>query len=197
MSQTQGAQPRSVSVQGAVCQFALRGAIDDALDDLIIAGADKVTLLKDNRSRTGRLSLSRSQIKNVVNVAGGTRSPEAVSNFIRYQMGRQGGLPWRHPTVNRQVFGREVIADIECEKGGTSTIETATRTVCEKVKAQLQDRNYTTDVTELEREARAQLTALYLGYLNRTYAYCEAMDKDNKNCWDDVARIAKRKGGAA
>jgi hypothetical protein len=95
------------------------------------------------------------------------------------------------------VFGREVIADIECEEGGTSTIETATKIVCEKVKAQLQDRNYTTDVTELEREARAQLTALYLGYLNRTYAYCEAMDKDNRNCWDDVARIAKRKGGAS
>jgi hypothetical protein len=101
MNQTHGSQPRSISVQDAVCQFALRGAIDDALDKLIIAGADKVMLLKDNRSRTGRLSLSRSQIKNVVNVAGGTRSPEAVSNFIRYQMGRQGGAPWRHPTVNR------------------------------------------------------------------------------------------------
>jgi len=196
MSQSEEAKPKSVSVDEAVCQFALRRAIDDVLDDLIIAGADKVTLLKNNR-RGNKLALSRSQVKNVVNEAAGTRSREAVTNFIRYQMGRQGGDAWRAAAQGRKAFGREVIADIESEGDKACTIDNATHKICEKVKAQLQQRQLTTDETELQREARAQLIALYLGYLNRTYAYCEAMDDkpDGKVCWDDIERIAKRKEG--
>jgi hypothetical protein len=200
MNQSEETKLIHVSVEDAVCQFALRRAIDDVLDDVIVAGADKVTLLEHNRNRkSNKLAMSRSQIKNVVNEATSKRSRQAVTNFIRYQMGRQGGDAWRHEhrTGNRKAFGREVIADIESEEGEASTIDVATRKVCEAVKQKLQRRNMTTDEAELKRETRAQLTALYLGYLNRTYAYCEEMDDpkklDDQVCWNDVKRITKRK----
>lgn len=197
MSRTEEAEPKRIPVQDAVCQFALRRAIDDVLDDLIVAGADKVVLLKNNR-RYEKLALSRSQIKNVVNEAADKRSRQAVTNFIRYQMGRQGGEAWRNAAAGRRAFGLEVIADIESGESHASRIDVAALSVCAKVIEDLRRRNRTTDEAELKREAQAQLTALYLGYLNRTYAYCEALDKENdKTCWVDVERIAKQKGGAA
>ncbi len=192
---------QNVDVQGTAVQLALRRAIDDVLDDLIIAGADKVALLRDNR-RKNKLALSRSQIRNVVNEATGKRSREAITNFIRYQMGRKEGDAWRYipsDVLNRKAFGREIIADIEGEGDELGLIDAAANRVCEKVNAELLCRNFATDASELKREAQAQLIALYLGYLNRTYAYCEEMDDkaEGKVCWDDIKRIAKRKGGAA
>jgi hypothetical protein len=188
MSQSETPEVRRVSVQDAECQFPLRKAMDDVLDELIEAGADKVTLLQES-------DLTRSQLRNVVNVAAGTRSREAVTNFVRYQMGRQGGRAWLHSAPGRKAFGREVISDIESEAERTSAVDAATRKVCGAVQEQLRQRNLATDEKELEREVRAQVTALYLGYLNRTFAYCEAMRKTDATCWEDVARVAGREEG--
>jgi hypothetical protein len=194
MSQAEDTTSREVPVQSPECQLLLRRAIDDLLDDLIIAGADKVTLLKVNRPGE-KPALSRSQVRNVVNESIGTRSREAITNFIRYQMGRQGGAPWRQAAADRNAFGREVIADIEGEAGRVGVIDKATQAVCEKVIGQLQQLNLTIDAGDLQREVRAQLIRLYLGYLNRTYAYCEGMGDKDTQCWEDVKRIASREGG--
>lgn len=199
MSRTEGTELKEIPVHDAVCQFALRRAIDGVLDDLIVAGADKVMLLRDNRDeRSKKLSMSRSQIKNVVSEAAEQKGPLSVTNFIRYQMGRQGGRPWRwqDKAKTRKAFGQEIIADIEGAEGNTGVIDNATRSVCKRVIDELRYRRRTTDQAELERAARSQLIALYLGYISRTYSYCEAMDEEDKSCWDDVERIAKQKGGA-
>ena len=200
MDQAEGAEPRTVSVREPVCQLALLRAVDDVLDELIVAGAGKVALLRNNRQkRSNKLALSRSQLKNVVNEATGTRSQRAVTNFIRYQMGRKDGEAWRHPERGR-AFGRELIADIEGDEGQGGVIGEAARKVCDAVGRLLLERGLKTDDAELEREARAQLTARYLGYLNRTYAYCEKMEDvegagERSTCWDDVGRIAGRGEG--
>jgi hypothetical protein len=185
----------TVRVGDPLCQFALRRATDDVLDDLIIAGADKVSLLQDNRSKGSLLQLSRSQIKNVVAVASETRSREAVTNFVRYQMGRQDGKAWRDKAQGHEAFGHEIIGDIEGKEGHKAAIDDATQKVRESVKKQLEQLGKTiNDEAELEREARAQLIRLYLGYLNRTYAYCHEMDEPkDRACWEDVKRIAKRR----
>lgn len=195
MSQAEETKPREVRIDSIECQLALRRAIDDVLDDLIIAGADKVSLLENNRNKQGEMALSRSQVRNVVNEAVGKRSREAIINFIRYQMGRKDGDAWRNSAANRKPFGRELIADLEGTEEKKGAIDEAVHKVCESVKQRLERSNLITSFDELQREARAQLIRLYLGYLNRTYAYCEAMDEKGKQkqCWRDVGTIAKRK----
>jgi hypothetical protein len=191
-------------VEDARCQFPLRRAIDEVLDDLIAAGADKVSLLQGH-------DVSRSQIKNVVNVAAGTRSRNVVGNFIRYQMGRKvepwlrrpkegqeprarGGQPGSgqlQPPKERKVFGREVIADLEGEAGQQGRIDKAVDKVCARVQAELTKDGWTVDQEKLRQEARVRLTTLYLGYLNRTFAYCKGAESDlGQEVWNDVKTIA-------
>jgi len=191
MSQAEEIKQRRVSVQSSECQLSMRRAIDDILDDLIVAGTDKITLLRNNR-RGNKLALSRSQVRNVVNESAGKRSREAITNFIRYQMGRLGGEAWRFAASDHKPFGREVITDIEVVEGKIGIVDEATKKVCEAIIQQLQRLDLITDEVDLQREVRAQIIRLYLGYLNRTYAYCEAMDEKDNQCWDDVERIAKR-----
>jgi hypothetical protein len=129
--------------------LAVRKAIDRQLDDLIRAAAEKVKKLKGADMR-------QNQIRNVVNVANATESTEAVTNFIRYQIGRDSR--WRD-------FGKAVIADIE-----TGAVSAALKAVKEAVPQ--------ADLTS----TRAELTALYLGYLNRCFVYA-----DNTDDWDDLS----------
>jgi hypothetical protein len=120
--------------------LAVRKAIDRQIDGLIRAAAKNVATLKDAEMR-------QHQIRNVVNVASATVSMEAVTNFIRYQIGRD--RRWRE-------FGKAVIADIE-----TGPVKTALDAVLQ---------------AEPEADCvstRAELTRLYLGYLNRCFVYAE------------------------
>jgi hypothetical protein len=190
MNQYDEEKPREVSLHSIECQLALRKAMDDVRDDLIIAGAKKVVLLENNRNeKNKKLALSRSQVRNVVNEAAQTRSSEAVTNFIRYQMGRQGGGAWRYQANDGLAFGEKLIADIE--KG---MIEANVAKVCASVEQDLRRYGLITDLDELKREARARAIRMYLAYFNRTFAYCESMDdKHDRRCWRDVESIARRK----
>lgn len=197
--ETMAAHPtEKLRVDDLRVQLPLRREIDWALDTLIRAGAGKVALLYNNRDNKKKLALSRSQLRNVVNVAVNTESPEVVTNFIRYQMGRKEGDGWRFREGDRMAFGREVIADLEGRPGESGVvapgvIDEAVRAVCDRVESALAP-NRSVDRTELERCTRSRLIELYLGYLNRTYAYCEAMDQQDPGCWQDVQRVAgKRK----
>src|SRR5579884_1080114 len=125
--------------------LALREAIDRQTDDLIRAAARQVGKLRDS-------PMEKSQIRNLVNVAAGTISIEAVTNFIRYQIGRDT----KNKTWRSGDFGKAVIEDIE-----TGAIPAALQAVKQSVPA------------ADEMRARADLTALYLGYLNRCFVYAK------------------------
>lgn len=87
-----------------------------------------------------------SQLRNLLSVAAATQSVEEVTNFIRYQIGRTPRT-WG-------AFGRAVIADIEAD-----TVKKAADAV-------------TMEVPEADPvEVRAELIALYVGYMNRCFVY--------------------------
>jgi hypothetical protein len=138
----------------------LRIAIQGQADVLIRAAARNVALLEN----TG---MEKSQIRNVVNLAGATESMEEVTNFIRYQIGRQPNV-WGG-------FGKALIADIE-----RGVIKTALEAVMRE--APQSD----------PRQARAELTARYLGYLNRCFVYAKVT-----NDWKDLCSNVEQTGGVA
>lgn len=127
-------------------ELAVRKEIARQLDDLIRAATAKVQTLEGSEMR-------ENQIRNVLNVAAASQSIEEVTNFIRYQIGRdtKSKNNWAH-----QKFGTLVIDDIE--KGA---VKVAVDKVCDKVA----DADYV--------RVRSELIALYLGYLNRSFIYAD------------------------
>ncbi len=124
--------------------LATRKAVSGQIDDLIRAASRHVTKLQ------GAEEMRESQIRNLVNLASASRSVEEVTNFIRYQIGRDTkGKTWSH-----NGFGKAVIADIESGQ---------VRKSLEAVVA---------EVSEADLVAvRSDLISLYLGYLNRCFVY--------------------------
>lgn len=111
--------------------------------------------------------MEENQIRNVVNLAAETVSMEEVTNFIRYQIGRKRG-DW-------EDFGKAVIKDIE-----NGAVNTALQAVMKE----------TPDADRVE--ARAELTARYLGYLNRCFVYAK-----KANGWDNLCSGLGESGGAS
>jgi hypothetical protein len=138
--------------------LSLRQAIQRQTDGLIRAAAKNVALLEN----TG---MEENQIRNLVNLAGATKSMEEVTNFIRYQIGRRRN-DW-------EKFGQAVIKDIEI-----GAVKTALEAVMkEAAQADLI-------------EARAELTARYLGYLNRCFIYA----KETRD-WRNLSSHLGEQGG--
>ncbi|MCS6862324.1 MAG: hypothetical protein NZT92_18635 [Abditibacteriales bacterium] len=143
--------------------LAVRKAIDRQIDHLIRAAAQNVARLAGS-------DMEENQIRNVLNVASTTESMEAVTNFIRYQIGRDT----RGNTWGSNGFGKAVIADIE-----TGAVKQALDAVKAEVPA--------ADTGHV----RAQLTELYLGYLNRCFVYAK-----KSGDWQNLSgRIAGQGGG--
>ena len=134
--------------------LAARRAIDRQMDRLICAAAKAVSKLKGT-------DMKENQIRNLVNVACATESMEAVTNFIRYQIGR---FP-----RNWTEFGKTVIADIQ-----TGAVKDALDAVREAVSG--------VDLVW----ARAELTGLYLGYLNRSFVYASKSNDWQNLCGTSV-----------
>lgn len=111
--------------------------------------------------------MEESQIRNVLNLAAETVSMEEVTNFIRYQIGRKP-KEW-------EDFGKAVINDIE--KGAVSAALKAVMEV-------------TPDADRIE--ARAELTARYLGYLNRCFVYAKRTEE-----WDNLCSSLGESGGVS
>jgi hypothetical protein len=109
--------------------------------------------------------MEKNQIRNVVNLASETVSMEEVTNFIRYQIGRKP-KEW-------EDFGKAVIKDIE-----TGAVKAALKAVMEE----------TRDADPVV--ARAELTARYLGYLNRCFIYAK-----ETNDWDSLCSSLSEIGG--
>jgi hypothetical protein len=124
-------------------ELAVRKATARQLDDLIRAASKNVEKLNGSE-------MKENQIRNVVNVAATSESIEEVTNFIRYQIGRDA----RKNTWGHNSFGKAVIDDIA--KG---QVQFALEAVIKSVPGA--DRV----------SVRSELIALYLGYLNRCFIY--------------------------
>jgi hypothetical protein len=146
-----------------------RKAIKRQVDGLIRAAAEKVKLLRvpPKQNEPQQTNMKESQLRNLLNVAIASDSIEEVTNFIRYQMGRDSHKQtWLH-----EGFGEAVIKDIEAD-----AVRKAVKAVMEEVKE--------ADPIEV----RSQLISLYLGYLNRCFVYAS-----NANGWEDLsARLEAR-----
>lgn len=141
--------------------LAVRKAIDRQIDGLIRAAARNVAKLKGS-------GMEENQIRNVLNVASTTESMEAVTNFIRYQIGRSQ----KQKTWDQNGFGKAVIADIE-----TGAVKRALEAVMKEVP------------TADETSVRAHLIELYLGYLNRCFVYAK-----KSSDWQNLSSIAGQGG---
>ncbi|MDQ3918623.1 MAG: hypothetical protein M3348_09110 [Acidobacteriota bacterium] len=126
----------------------VRRLVERQIDDLIRAASRNVALLEGSE-------MERSQVRNLVNLAAASRSIEEVTNFIRYQIGRDA----KRKTWGHGGFGMAVIADIE-----TGQVREALKAVT----SQVQD----ADIIAV----RSELIALYLGYLNRCFVYAKEED---------------------
>lgn len=125
--------------------LAVRKATARQLDDLIRAASKNVEKLNGSE-------MKENQIRNIVNVAATSESIEEVTNFIRYQIGRDT----RKNTWAYEGFGKAVIDDIE--KG---QVKSALEAIIRNVRG--------ADPVSV----RSELIALYLGYLNRCFIYAD------------------------
>src|SRR5437868_4091498 len=124
--------------------LAARKAVSEQIDELIRAASRNVAKLQSAEE------MRESQIRNLVNLAAASRSVEEVTNFIRYQIGRDTkGKTWAY-----NGFGKAVITDIE-----TGQAREALEAVIRDVPG--------ADLVAV----RSELIALYLGYLNRCFIY--------------------------
>lgn len=157
-------------------ELAARKEINRQLDGLIRAAAARVRRLEGSR-------MTDSQLRNLLGVAAATDSVEEVTNFIRYQMGRDSRQPDRQTWLYRggadaEPFGRALINDIEA-----GVVRDAVAAVTGKVPG--------ADPVAV----RSRVIALYVGYLIRCFVYADKVDD-----WDGLAaRVAaapEGEGGA-
>lgn len=152
-------------------ELAVRKAIARQLDDLICAASRNVERLEGSE-------MKENQIRNVLNVAAASESVEEVTNFIRYQIGRDAKKnTWAHKKGGEQDgFGALIIADIE--KG-------AVKTAVGKVREAAPEAD--------PAQVRSRLIALYLGYLNRCFIYA-----DKTKSWQHLcSKLEEREEDAA
>ena len=154
-------------------KLAAEREIDSHIDNIVRAVAKRVAALGDVPQ------LEESQLNNLVNVADHTTSQEAVTNFIRYQIGRdRNGDKWAC-----RGFGAEVIKDIEKED---RVIQTALKAVVAKV-----------PLSNENNVVRARLIALYTGYLTRTYVYAKSRAEYARELSDRVDVLDKPREATA
>jgi hypothetical protein len=132
--------------------FHLKREIDRVTDDLVREAKklvdEKLTVTKAGQIRLDAGGLREAQLRNVINVADGTGSVELVKNFVRYQIGRQGG-GWRH-----RGFGEALVERIDKEVAGLA------QRVAHEAQAEVG-------------QTHIQLVRLFLGYLNRYFVYLD------------------------
>ena len=152
-------------------QLALEQAVREELDAVVRAAAQTVTLLRPGDQESS--GMKENQIRNVINVARESGSVDVTTNFIRYQLGRSEGKPWRY-----KGFGLAVIEAIE-----TGVVAQAAERAGQQ--AGIVD-------PALLRQAHVTLMQHYLGYLDRTFSFCGDAGRDDPR-WAQVARSVTEK----
>lgn len=119
-------------------------------------------------TRTARLlhgtQMEENQLRNLIHTASESRSVEVVSNFIRYQIARNG----RAWDTSSTGFGHTVIHDLH------QTITDMAAQITDDVVRRL-GTTPSVDTDVLQAEAFTKLMLLYLGYLNRAFYYAKKM----------------------
>ncbi len=129
----------------------LQEAIDRQLDTLVRQANQTAALLEKTR-------MEKNQLRNLLNVAVTSRSPEVVINFIRYQIAREQDKWSRHSAG----FGHTVIEDLR------GIVAQLAARVEETVKNEMP---HAPQAETLRHTAYVRLMQLYLGYLNRAFYY--------------------------
>ena len=150
-------------------------AVDRRKDDLVKAAEDLLEKKKGNVIALDPKKFGHSQLRNVIAVATETESAAVVSNFIRYQIGRDTyGNSW---AANRcgKPLGQLFIDEID---GNQGVIMTSLAVVEKETplaeKAQVQS-------------AKIELIRQFLGFASRHMKYIEFLRKHEKKA---------RKGGS-
>jgi len=133
-------------------QLLIEQGIDLLTDTLVLQANQTASKLKDNPR------MEESQLRNLLNAAIESRSTEAVINFVRYQIARNGSA-WGTASDS---FGHIVIYDLN------TYIPAWYKTIVEFVANQPD----TSEISQVERaKTIIRLMQLYLGYLNRAFYY--------------------------
>ncbi len=131
-------------------ELQINQAIDDRLNELL----SQMQQLLD-KSRIWESKMEVAQIQNLLAVAHETNSVEVVKNYIRYQIGRDGGSgSWRRRVGTGPTFGDQIIAELDRLKSIAQSI------VPQSAQGET-----------LVDGAWMKLTRLYLGYLRRYFYY--------------------------
>ncbi len=154
----------------------LEDAVRRQMDTIVRRAAEAVQLLEPKGQ--GPSGMKENQIRNALNVAEESQSVEVMTNFIRYQIGRnKKDEQWRY-----QGFGLRVIEDIE-----TGPVAQAADEVAQEAIERLGEE---ADQEGLRREAHLELSRYYLGYLNRAFYFCDKIEGDEdafiSNPWAQV-----------
>lgn len=132
-------------------ELLLQQAIERRLDELVRLANRTAAMLKDSRG------MEKSQLRNLLNVATTTASPEVVINFIRYQIAREDDK-WGK---DQNSFGHTLIKHLRKE------VKEWAKIVAQEVNAHMP--NEPSDA--LDSAAYIQLIRLFIGYLNRAFYY--------------------------
>lgn len=161
-------------------ELSLQEAIQQQLDELVRLATQTVV------NHINLKEMENSQLRNLINVAATVKSVEVVTNFIRYQIGRNAKA-WRGETD----FGHEVIKAIEgpIKELADSAVD-ATQAYL-KQKGVSEEDLQKSDVDQKKKLTHQQLTEFYLGYLNRCFYYAKkTSDKDKPSTGLDEMRAA-------
>jgi len=124
-------------------------------------------------TRTARLlhgtQMEESQLRNLIHTAGESRSVEVVTNFIRYQIARNG----RAWDTSSTGFGHTVIHDLH--QPITDMAAQITDDVVGRLGTTPSVDTTSVDTAVIQAEAFTKLMLLYLGYLNRAFYYAKKM----------------------
>jgi hypothetical protein len=132
-------------------ELKLQAEIDNRISELIEIGDDIIAKLGPNISK-----IDANQIRNVMAVANSAPHPAVVTNFIRYQIGRQAtAKAWKETGLGNAVIG---------------AIEDRVRRLAEEADKAARVGNVS--------DVQIRMTRLLLGFMNYRYVY-EA-DKDSR-----------------
>lgn len=146
-------------------ELLLQQAIERRLDELVRLANQIAAMLEKS-------SMEKSQLRNLLNVATTTASPEVVINFIRYQIAREGDK-WGK---DQNSFGHTLIKHLRKE------VKEWAKIVAQEVNAHMP--NEPSDA--LDSAAYIQLIRLFIGYLNRAFYY----GKEVKDGFNELRELA-------
>ncbi|MBX7223826.1 MAG: hypothetical protein K1Y36_28180 [Blastocatellia bacterium] len=115
---------------------------------------EAVQLLDNYNPTSFGNEFGKSQLKNLQNIANQTEAIEVITNFIRYQMGRERNSGWNQADSHGTRFGESFIARIE---------KTIPERILTLIKGEIDDSQ--------KQSIQIELTRRFIGYACRQFTY--------------------------